>query len=556
MKTDGYKALNFDGVNHYYKVEDEDEWEVMQAKRNVVTSIIDDNITIFSNNFTALKTLLAHISTLNTFDLTDDLKEMVWSDSDYGYILLDDEISVANIIEKEEYDQTASEEEIYARNPNLRCKHTLDEIQSMLHSLKYGCDVKVSSTDGGSVNVSVVEGGYTDYGTYKYGTVLELTATPDNDDFVFIGWSDGYKGSVRRVSVPCDVNYEAVFQKATTFLYTINGVNTVTIIGYIGGDVDIVIPATVVIGNVEYTITSIGDEAFKNNTNLQSVTFAENSQVVSIGAYAFYGTNLQSLTLPLSVGYIGPYVCEPSNNVVLNAIFAMDTWYVDEDYSSSINPNDIYSGALVMSDGIYRRHYYFEYEYNDNNTATLTGYVGNMQWLEIPATIVKDGVTYTVTAIGANALENSTELQIVTFSDESRVATIGEKAFYGCTNLQQFTLPNSVGYVGANFISYNHDIIAGLFNFNSNNGYWYVDEDYGGSFNYDDVINGDRELFAMWRMHYYFEYECNDNDNTATITGYDGDIQFPKIPKTVKKKGETTGTVYEYDEKGKLKTNK
>ena len=54
------------------------------------------------------------------------------------------------------------------------------------------------------------------------------------------------------------------------------------------------------------TITSIGSQAFRNCSNLTSVTFEENSQLTSISDYAFaYCSNLTSISLPNSVTNIG-----------------------------------------------------------------------------------------------------------------------------------------------------------------------------------------------------------------------------------------------------------
>ena len=57
------------------------------------------------------------------------------------------------------------------------------------------------------------------------------------------------------------------------------------------------------------SVTSIGKYAFSECTNLESVTFAEGSQLESIGNYAFQNcSNLTSIIIPASVTSIGSYV--------------------------------------------------------------------------------------------------------------------------------------------------------------------------------------------------------------------------------------------------------
>ena len=462
MKSDGYKALNFDGVNHYYKVEDEEEEEVMQAKRNVVTSIIDDNITIFSNNFTALKTLLAHISTLNRCDLNEDeITNMMLTDSDYGYILLDDEISVANIIEKEEYDQTASEEEIYARNPNLRCKHTLDEIQSMLYSLKHGFAVNASSTYGGSVNVSVVEGGYTDYGYYKYGTVLELTATVYADNYIFAGWSDGYKGNSRRVSVSGVANYEAVF-KIQPFRYstqTIDGVNTAIIHGFTDGytdyETDLVIPEKITVGGVEYTVTVISTEAFVGKS-LKSVELPPT--IKTIGRDAFEGNReLWYVNIPdgvtsigsgafLVCGLGGVYIPESVTEIGSNAFSNCDIYCQREKKLDGWADDWAGSDCRVKWNQSVLPDYGYTITDYENHTVEFGPYYSSKSEVTIPATISIDGTDYTVTSIAPRLFKENHMVEKVVI--EAGISEIPYEVFRFANNLKEISLPATVGSFG------------------------------------------------------------------------------------------------------------
>ncbi|MEE1118965.1 MAG: leucine-rich repeat domain-containing protein, partial [Bacteroidales bacterium] len=59
--------------------------------------------------------------------------------------------------------------------------------------------------------------------------------------------------------------------------------------------------------SIPNTVTSIGDYAFKN-TPLVSITFEENSNLLTIGSYAFqYCSSLASIIIPKSVKSFGSY---------------------------------------------------------------------------------------------------------------------------------------------------------------------------------------------------------------------------------------------------------
>ena len=74
------------------------------------------------------------------------------------------------------------------------------------------------------------------------------------------------------------------------------------------------IPATVTINGTEYSVTSIGNDAFWDCSSLQSVTIP--NSVTSIGNSAFSDcSSLQSVTIPNSVTSIGDYAFEACSNL-------------------------------------------------------------------------------------------------------------------------------------------------------------------------------------------------------------------------------------------------
>jgi hypothetical protein len=94
---------------------------------------------------------------------------------------------------------------------------------------------------------------------------------------------------------------------ATDFSYTLSG-SSATITGYLGTNTDVDIPATILDGGITYTVTAIGDNAFRGNflpARLTSVIIPDT--VTTIGDNAFRFDALTSITIPDSVISIGTY---------------------------------------------------------------------------------------------------------------------------------------------------------------------------------------------------------------------------------------------------------
>lgn len=301
--------------------------------------------------------------------------------------------------------------------------------------------------------------------------------------------------------------------------YTLNNEDkTATVASYDNSTQDgvIDIPDTVISGGQPYTVTAIGDSAFNPShtiTNVSSVfipatvtsigrfafrcckflatvTFAEGSQLKSIGVSAFSGTDsahpifkeiqipysvetigtnafhncqdLESITLPASLETIESSAfssCRKLSEIKLPTSLKAIQSYVFDDCSSlktvsydgsleqwsKINVAKGFLGysspSLVMGD--YTAQFISVKDENDPDpppkTVTITKYTGTESTVILPSTIN----SWPVTKIGEAAFQDNTTITSVTIPDS--VTEIGANAFAGCTNL------TSVNYIGGDW---------------------------------------------------------------------------------------------------------
>ena len=295
--------------------------------------------------------------------------------------------------------------------------------------------------------------------------------------------------------------------------YTLNNADhTATVASYDDSTSDgvIDIPDTVTSGGQTYTVTAIGEYAFipsRKITNVSSVfipatvtsigrfafrcckflatvTFAEGSQLKSIGVSAFSGTNpahprfkeiqipnsvetigtnafqncqdLESITLPASLKTIEssafsyclnlseirlPTSLKAIQSYVFDGCSSLETVFYDGSLAqwSRINTSNGFLGysspSLVMGD--YTAQFIPVKDENDPNppqkTVTITKYTGTESTVILPSTIN----SWPVTKIGEAAFQDNTTITSVTIP--ASVTEIGANAFAGCTNLTSVT---------------------------------------------------------------------------------------------------------------------
>ena len=229
-----------------------------------------------------------------------------------------------------------------------------------------------------SINlVIVLLGGFIVSGTMLSEEEPALDISPDIDTLLF---APSEFGSITAYAE----------NPSTEFTYAIAN-NAVTITGYTGNDVDIVIPETI----EALPVRAVGASAFINRTALRSVVLPET--LASIGSNAFQGcTALTRVEFEDSAVDIG------------TGAFRDCTRLAEVDFGNSIKTignTAFYSTGLI----------------------TVT----------IPSS---------VTSIGSSAFSSCTALTRVDFEDSE--ADIGSSAFSGCTRLASVDFGNMVKTIG------------------------------------------------------------------------------------------------------------
>ena len=192
---------------------------------------------------------------------------------------------------------------------------------------------------------------------------------------------------------------------------------------------DIIIPASVDYNSVTYSVTSIGNYAFKSCTGLTSITIP--NSVTSIGYEAFLGcSGLTSIVVASeNTNYDSRENCNALIKTSSNTLIA--------GCQNTIIPNSVTSIG----------NYAFEYCTGLTNITipnSVTS-IGDWAFYECYG-LTSITIPNSVTSIGIRAFSNCSGLTRVTIGNG--VKSIGTMAFYECYGLTSITIPNSVTSIG------------------------------------------------------------------------------------------------------------
>ena len=178
----------------------------------------------------------------------------------------------------------------------------------------------------------------------------------------------------------------------------------------------VVIPQNVTYGGVTYSVTSIGNSAFRDCNNLTSIEIP--NSVTSIRNYAFEGCfGLTSIVIPnsvTSIGYSAFSDCTGLTSIVIpNSVTSIESDAFESTAWYDNQPNGIVYAGKVL------------YKYKGTMPANTS-------------IVIKEGTT----AISGYAFRGCTNLTSIEIPNS--VTSIGNEAFKDCTRLTSIEIPNSV----------------------------------------------------------------------------------------------------------------
>ena len=260
------------------------------------------------------------------------------------------------------------------------------------------------------------------------------------------------KKNTKQVSSENTTEKEAVAVLSDTtsgdFTYSVTGTEA-AITGYTGSGGNVVVPDTI----DGYKITGIGSSAFANNTLITSVTLGKNIKEIRNNAFSSC-TNLESVTMSYNstVEYtasIGASVFLDCTSLAKVSLSENVTSIGDCAFSgcsaleSLILPESLTSMGSRMIEGTAISSITIPKNVSACGSSSYNGPLANSKVLT--TVIFEDGMTAIPSYILASDYYTSyvTNVQI-----PDTVTSIGNSAFYKCSNLEKITLPQKLKKIG------------------------------------------------------------------------------------------------------------
>ena len=206
------------------------------------------------------------------------------------------------------------------------------------------------------------------------------------------------------------------------------------------------IPETVTYNGITYSVTSIGDDTFRDCSSLTSVIIP--NSVTSIGEAAFYKcSSLTSVNIPNSITSIGGgtfYGCSSLTSITIPESVTSIGVHAFSDCSSLTSitiPNSVTSIGDYAFDGC------SSLPVEDNLRYADTYLVAAVD-KKLSTYSIKEGTKW----IARGAFYNCSSLTSITIPNS--VTSIGSYAFYDCSSLTSITIPDSVTSIGDDTFRY------------------------------------------------------------------------------------------------------
>ena len=204
----------------------------------------------------------------------------------------------------------------------------------------------------------------------------------------------------------------------------------------------VVIPETVTYNGTTYSVTNIGDYAFRICSSLTSVTIPNSVTSIGYGAFA-YCSSLTSVTIGESVTSIGDDAFAYCTSLTSVTIPESVTSIGNQAFAYCSSLTSVTIGESVTSIGSSAF-----YGCSSLTSVTIPNSVTSIGYATFSGCSSLTSVTIpnSVTSIGGWAFDGCSSLTSVTIPNS--VTSIGDYAFNNCTSLTSVTIPNSVKSIG------------------------------------------------------------------------------------------------------------